>query len=300
MSIKLNWDDQTDQNLDAIEVYRSETPIDENNPGSPIANLPASATEYEDTNVRVGKTYYYVIAVVKGGNRSFTANQTQGYYSNLGPCGQVLKAGDWKRGYFGEITAAEWVTVLDVNNKIRDQLKSLTGITFRTDTANLWYKFVYKGKILFIPNVPMIGSTNWQTGYNAGFVYGSDDFGKNPDGDAGAVNQRVIIEIGGHQFIARAIRLSDKPTTQYLTDQLDFNDSEWKGTYSRLRLDAGALTDPTIQPRFSDLSSLYATGSAHMADASSMASVVAATPETLSKVAKTASINWMVVLELLP
>ncbi|ANZ48999.1 putative virion structural protein [Erwinia phage Derbicus] len=300
MGIQLNWDSQTDQNLDAIEIYRSDKPIDENNPGSPIATLAGDAVGYNDTNVRVGNTYYYVIAVVKGGNRSFTANQTQGYYSNLGPGGQVITRGDWVRGYFGEMTTTEWVTVLDVTNKIKDQLKSLTGITLRTDTNNLWYKFVYKGKILFIPSVQMITSTNWQNGYNAGFIYGTDDFGKTPDGDAGNVNQRVVIELGGYQFIARAIRLSDKPTTQYLTDPLDFNDSEWKGTYARLRADAAALTDATIQTRIGDLGSVVGTGSAHMADTTNLATVSNSAPETLTKAVKTASINWMVVLELLP
>ncbi|ANZ48735.1 putative virion structural protein [Erwinia phage vB_EamM_ChrisDB] len=300
MGIKLKWDDQADQQLDAIEIYRSDTQIDENNPGTPIVVLGGDAVEWEDDSVRIGNTYYYSIAVVKGSNRSFAANQTQGYYSNLGPGPSKVIRGDWVRGYFGEITPTEWATVTDITDKIKAKLKSVVGITLATNTSDIWYKFVYKGKILLIPNRQLITSSNWQNGYNAGFIYGTDDFGKTPEGDAGNVNQLTVIEVGGYQFIARAIRLSDKPTTEYLTAAADFNDSEWKSTYARLRNDAAALTDPTIQPRVSDLGSINGTGSAHMADATKLATVSNTAPEVLTSAVKTASINWMVVLELIP
>ncbi|ANZ49801.1 putative virion structural protein [Erwinia phage Machina] len=299
MGITINWDDQTDQALDAIEVYRSTSPIDINNPGTPIATLAGTARSYEDTAVKVGNTYYYCVAVKKGGNRSFGAVQTQGYYANLGPGPQRLLRGDWVRGYFGEMSPADWVTPADVANKIKDALKSTTGITFTTSTGSIWFKFIYKGKILFIPNLNLLNSSNWTTGYNAGFIFGTDDFGNSPTGVPGAVNQRCVIEIAGLQYIARAIRLSEKPTTQYLTDQLDFNDSEWKSTYARLRADGLAITDPTVQPRVNDLSSLNSTGSAHMADANNSAAVISSAPETLGKTPKTSGIGWMVVLELL-
>ncbi|ANZ50344.1 putative virion structural protein [Erwinia phage vB_EamM_Phobos] len=300
MGITIEWDNQADQQLDAIEVYRSTSPIDENSPGVPIATLSGTDRQYIDNDVRVGNTYYYRVAVKKGENRSFGANQTQGYYSNLGPGPQKVIRGDWVRGFFGEIPPVEWTTVTDVTDKIKAQLKSLTGITLASNTGAIWYKFVYKGKILFLPSLQMIVSNNWQNGYNAGFIYGVDGFGSTPDGDAGAVNQLTVIEVAGQQYIVRAIRLSDKPTSQYLTDPLDFNDSEWKSTYARLRTDNAALTDPTIQPRFNDLGSIVGTGSAHMADATSLATVSNSTPETLTKALKTSSISWMVVLELIP
>ncbi|ANZ48457.1 putative virion structural protein [Erwinia phage vB_EamM_Caitlin] len=298
MGITISWDDQTDQALDAIEVYRSTSPIDINNPGTPLVSLPGDARSYEDNAVKVGNTYYYCVTVKKGENRSFGAVQTQGYYSNLGPGPQKLLRGDWVRGFFGEMSPIDWVTPADVANKIKAALKSTTGISFTTTTGSTWYKFVYKGKILFIPNVNLLTS-NWQNGYNAGFIYGTDDFGDSPTGAPGAVNQRCVIEIGGVQFLARSIRLSDKPVTEYLTDPLDFNDSEWKSTYARLRADGNAITDTAIQPRFNDLSSLNGTSSPHMADVNNVASVNASAPEVLAKTAKTSSTNWMVVLELL-
>ena len=299
MGITINWDDQSDQALDAIEVYRSTSSIDINNPGTPIATLAGTARSYEDTAVKVGNTYYYCVAVKKGENRSFGAVQTQGYYANLGPGPQRLLRGDWVRGYFGEMSPVDWVTPADVANKIKDALKSTVGITFATSTGSLWFKFIYKGKILFIPNLNLLNSSNWTTGYNAGFIFGTDDFGNSPTGVPGAVNQRCVIEIAGLQYIARAIRLSEKPTTQYLTDQLDFNDSEWKSTYARLRTDGSAITDPTVQPRVNDLNSLNSTGSAHMADTNNSAAVISSAPETLGKTPKNSGIGWMVVLELL-
>lgn len=300
MGIKLKWDSQTDQHLDSVEIYRSDKPIDPNSPGTPVATLAGDAVAWEDTNVRVGNTYYYSVAVVKGSNRSFAANQTQGYYSNLGPGPSKVIRGDWLRGYFGEIAPTEWATVTDVTDKIKAQLKSVVGITLAVNTTDIWYKFVYKGKILIIPNRQLITSSNWQNGYNAGFIYGTNDFGKTPTGDAGNVNQLTIIEVSGQRYIARAIRLSDKPFTQYLTDAADFNDSEWKGTYARLRVDPTALTDATIQPRLSDAASINGTGSAHMADTTKLATVSNTAPETLTSAVKTGSINWMVVLELIP
>ncbi len=299
MGITIKWDDQTDQALDAVEIYRSTTKIDENNPGQPIASLPGDAVLYEDTGVLVGNTYHYRVALVKGQNRVFGAEQTQGYYSNLGPGPQKVIRGDWVAGFFGEYLPVDFVTHADVANKIKAAVKNTTGISFSTSTGGNWYKFVYKGKILYIPSVQLLTSTNWTTGYNAGFIFGTDDFGNSPTGVPGAVNQRCIIEIGGLQYIARAIRLSDKPTTQYLTDPLDFNDSEWKGTYARLRADGAAITDATVQPRMNDLSNLNSTGSAHQADTTNYASVAASTPETLGKSLKTSGISWMVVLELL-
>lgn len=299
MGITINWDDQTDQALDVIEVYRSTSPIDINNPGTPIATLAADVRSYEDTGVKVGNTYYYCVAVVKGANRSFGAVQSQGYYANLGPGPQKILRGDWVRGYFGEMSPTEWVTPADVANKIKAAVKSTAGLSFTTSTGSLWYKFVYKGKILFIPNLNLVTSNNWQTAYNAGFIFGTDDFGNSPTGVPGAVNQRCIIEIGGLQYIARAIRLSDKPTTQYLTDQLDFNDSEWKGTYARLRADGAAITDATIQPRVNDLSSINSTGGVHMADANNYAAGNASSPEVLGKASKTSGVSWLVILELM-
>ncbi|QVW55323.1 hypothetical protein pEaSNUABM29_00283 [Erwinia phage pEa_SNUABM_29] len=300
MGITIKWDDQTDQNLDAVEVYRSESPIDENNPGTPIATLAGDVTEYEDNGVRVGNTYYYTVAVVKAGNRSFGANQTQGYYSNLGPGPDKVIRGDWVRGYFGEITPTEWVTPVDVANKIKDQLKNLTGMSFATSTSGTWYKFVYKGKILLACNVALVSANNWTNLYNSGFVFGTDDFGQSPTGEPGAVNQQCIIEIGGYQFIARGIRMSDKPFTEYITAQEDFNNSEWKSTYARLKQDGNALTDPTILPRFNDATSSLASIGAHAYDATNQVGVAAATPEILGKTAKTASQAVLVVLELLP
>ncbi|QVW28676.1 putative virion structural protein [Erwinia phage pEa_SNUABM_8] len=299
MGITIKWDSQADQNLDAIEVYRSTSRIDENNPGTPIATLAATATEYVDNNVRVGNTYYYSVAVVKGANRSFGANQTQGYYSNLGPGPQKVIRGDWVRGYFGEMTPAEWVTPVDVANKIKDQLKSVVGMSFATSTSGTWFKFVYKGKIILVNTTALVSATNWTNMYNAGFIYGTDDFGKTPTGDAGAVNQRCVIEVGGYQFLVRGVRMSDKPFTEYITTQEDFNKSEWKSTYARLKSDSAALTDPTILPRFNDNGTSLASVSAHAFDATNQVSIAAATPEVLGKAAKTGTQPVLVVLELL-
>lgn len=298
MGIKINWDDQSDQALDAIEVYRSTSPIDENNPGTPIATLPGTARSYEDTAVKNGNTYYYRVAVVKGTNRTFAAQQTAGYYANLGPGPKTVLRGDWVRGYFGEIMNADWVSPADVVAKIQAALKSTTGLNFVT-SADRWHKFIYKGKVLFAPSTRLIYS-NYQNAYNAGFLFGEDGVGQLPTGPAGAVNQKTVIEIGGYQFLVRPIRMTEKSTTQYLTAQTDFNDSEWKGTFARLRQDSNSVTDPTVQPRFSDYSTIDYCGGPHLADANNCATANSGNPELLATTVKTSNINWCIVLELLP
>ncbi|ANZ48183.1 putative virion structural protein [Erwinia phage vB_EamM_Asesino] len=298
MGITINWDDQTDQQLDAIEVYRSDAVINPNNPGTPLATLPGTARSYEDTTVKVGNTYFYTVAVVKGGNRSFGASQSQGYFSNLGPGPQRVIRGDWVRGYFGEIMNVDWVSPVDVVTKIKAALKSTAGLTFVT-SSDRWHKFIYKGKIFFAPSTRMIYST-YQNAYNAGFLFGEDGVGHLPTGDAGTVNQKTVIEINGYQFLVRPIRMTDKPTTQYLTSADDFLNGEWKSTFARLRLDANAMVDPTVLPRFSDYSSIDYCGGPHLADANNCATANSGNPELLATTVKTSNINWCIVLELLP
>lgn len=298
MGIKLNWDDQTDQNLDAVEIYRTTTPFDPNNPGTPLATLPGDATSYEDNTVSVGNTYYYTVAVKKGEDRSFAATQTQGYYSNLGPGPKTILRGDWTCGYFGEIPNEKWVTPVDVVDKIKSVLAVLTGLNFNTSSTT-WHKFVYNGKIFYTPNNQLIYST-WQNAYNAGFLFGEDGFGELPTGVAGNVNQKRIIEIDGQYYLVRPMRMTNKPTTQYLTTQEDFYDGEWKATFARLRKDAKAITDPMIRPRFNDYDSLVYCGGPHLAAASAVATANSANIESIASTALTANVNWMIVLELIP
>ncbi|AFQ96619.1 putative virion structural protein [Erwinia phage phiEaH2] len=298
MGIKINWDDQTDQALDAVEVYRSTSPIDENAPGTPIATLPGTAREYEDTGVKNGNTYYYRVAVVKGANRSFGTQQTAGYYSNLGPGPKKILRGDWIAGYFGEMLNADWVLPLDVANKITAALKSTVGINYIT-SSDRWHKFIYKGKVLFVPSTRLMYST-YANAYNAGFLFGEDGVGQLPTGPAGNVNQKTVIEIGGYQFLVRPIRMSDKPTSQYLTAQADFVESEWKKTFARLRIDANAQTDPTIFARFSDYTTIDWCGGPHQASATTCATAVNGNPENLGTTANTSNINWCIALELIP
>lgn len=298
MGIKLNWDDQTDQNLDAVEIYRTTVPFDPNNPGSPLVTLAGDATSYEDNAVNVGNTYYYTVAVKKGDDRSFAATQTQGYYSNLGPGPKTILRGDWTCGYFGEIPNADWVSPVDVVEKIKVVLNSITGLSFTTNSAN-WHKFVYQGKIFFTPSGQLITST-WQNAYNAGFLFGEDGFGELPTGPAGNVNQKKVIEIDGQRYLVRPMRMTNKPTTQYLTTQEDFFDGEWKATFARLRTDANALTDPMIRPRFNDYGSLPYCGGPHLASASATATADSRNVELIATTALTATVNWLIVLELIP
>jgi len=74
MGFKLTW---VDPNLaeDGHRVYRDTSPIDRDNPPTPIADLPANSTEYMDGYVVAGNTYYYAVgAYISGGAERISAS----------------------------------------------------------------------------------------------------------------------------------------------------------------------------------------------------------------------------------
>jgi hypothetical protein len=74
--VNLNWADNTEDDLDGYEVYRSETtPVDTS--GTPLAT-PATS-DYEDTTVTNGTIYFYAVVAVDAGGNASTAAEASGY-----------------------------------------------------------------------------------------------------------------------------------------------------------------------------------------------------------------------------
>ncbi|QVW55048.1 hypothetical protein pEaSNUABM29_00004 [Erwinia phage pEa_SNUABM_29] len=113
-----------------------------------------------------------------------------GYYPNSGPGPKYLLAGDTLMGYFGRVTAAEFIA--------RQAFVTATGLTGYTQYVGGnegWYKFYYQGSVVYIPVSPVASNISWQMIYQAGMAYGTDNNGKYSYPVASPVNQSKIIPI---------------------------------------------------------------------------------------------------------
>lgn len=99
------------------------------------------------------------------------------YYGWSGPGPKYLLLGDENFGYFGKVDTTEMFTNLELWN-----------LTFAgkgtTATRQLfvegWFKFFYKGSVIFMPQGPVANNMSWNDLYNLGFMYGIDGVGKYP------------------------------------------------------------------------------------------------------------------------
>lgn len=292
MGIKLKWDSMADQNLDAVEVYRSSTAIDSKNPGTPLVSLAGTATAYEDTTVTNKSIYYYRICGKKGTERAWGANQITGYFSETGPGRTVPFRGDWQSGYMDTLAVADFITPADLIAKV-PALSS-----FSRGGFTLWYKMCYKGKVLFFPNSWVV-SASWNALYAAGVVFGTDDFGQIPAGTPpNPVKQRTIVNINGLEYVLRLVRHSSVPYSQYLTAQADTVASEWRSTMSRM-VRATLETQDGALPRLYDNTASNIAMGPHLSAAGTVGAVSANAPGALvTSTPLTTALATMMVLEL--
>lgn len=244
MSIILNWKQQPGQTLDSIEIYRYVNPrqsVNPNSPGEPIVVLPGSTTTYEDTTTEAYKTYQYRIVAVKGTEKVMGLPIVQGDFPMTGPGPQELIRGDWHRGYFGTLTNEEFIL-----NHV--ELNGLIGFNAWNQAPTLFHKFVFKGRILFIPDTMTRSGTTWNEQYQYGLAWGTDDYGYPPQGLSN-VNQLRTFNKDGFEYVLRLPRLGDYnySHSQYLNGSGYLLDGEWHNTFASLFRYSGTVR------RFGDL-----------------------------------------------
>ena len=296
MPITLTWPSQADQSLSAIEIYRAEQPIDELNPGAPLATLAGSDTSYADNAVVENKNYYYAVVAVKNGNRTFSTQRCIPFLSKKGPePAAPLNRGFEDCMYVGSLTTTE---LIDANG-----LKSLLGAAgAMVGAVTGWYKFLYKGKYLYFPNV---FTTATYTQLNQwGVLFGENDPAKLPSWAQSGVDHKRVIVIGENEYIVRAVRLSNIPFTDFLTTQDQTVDSEYRDTIARLsRMVRHATASPTEKPRLGELGNAFPTVGAHLFNATTVygMSGAANSHELLANIgALTVATTVIYVLELVP
>lgn len=178
MSINLTWKNLT-TGMDSIEVYRSDTTIDPNNPGAPLATLPAGTTQYTDETAEFGTEYFYAIGTTKSGNTVLSKIKDLEAMRIRGPGGQKILRGDSRLGYMGPLSFGDIPNVFTAMKLDPGVLAALGLIT--------WHKFIRKNKILIIPEKSFSITANIQAkpsvvtpdiGADSGIDWGSIDTSK--------------------------------------------------------------------------------------------------------------------------
>lgn len=298
MSIRLAWSNVNAAIADGIRVYRSTSSIDPNALPAPLVTLAGDALLYEDTAVVAGTFYYYRLGFFKGTDELLSEEYYHGHFPDTGAGPAKLLRGDWKRGYFGRVPIANFITALDLSNAV-----GYTTGAVNTD-ANLthWLKFVYKGKILFIPNAYVRSSATFRTLYDAGLVYGVEGNGSWPSGatamNGAAVAQNKKVTIAGKQYRVRLMTNSDLGTDQYVN-----TDAGWAGG-EFIQLYAAAALSPSrsiVPPRWDDITTLPSSGTMHFNSGSSICVMGGGSPADAATTASTTqATQWTPVLELIP
>lgn len=232
MTIRLSWPSQAAKGLTAIEIYRKtgwNATLDVNNPGTPIATLAGTATEFvEDVaNLTKNTTYRYWVAAVKGTERLIGNPVTQGFFLDTGPGPQTLKKGDWACGYFGTLTKEEFFNTPE----LKILLPAGPASMFVNDPPT-WHKFVFRGRILFYPSYPHSSNASFNTAYSRGMVYGTDDNGLYVPNGQPAVKQDCKVTKDGRTYRIRLPWCLPYDTTSGTTG--DYVNGEWRNTFARL------------------------------------------------------------------
>lgn len=148
---------------------------------------------------------------------------------------QELMLGAAKRipgpsNFLGEITAQNFVGGTD--------LGLLIGLTAGTVVNDLtpWLVFVYKGKELYVPKLPIRRSMSWVDLYNRGAVNGDDQIGNKPSNVTGVLQNRRVT-FGGKTYRVRLLHGSVNNYPATIPDGEDHASnvgSEWNDLFYQM------------------------------------------------------------------
>ena len=162
-------------------------------------------------------------------------------FPESGPGPSRLQYGDENAGYFGEVNSSELFT----SSEVAYAGPLIGGVTANDGNAvPLWFKFIFKGKILFIARKPVRNSVIWNQLYAAGLVYGTNDLGVSTGYTNGTtplprVNQKRVItrkDSGGNVFnfaVRLMTSMSEDPTANWL-NQASSGPSEFGTLYEAM------------------------------------------------------------------
>lgn len=314
MSIKIDWPVMA---ADTLTLYWADTAFTPDTLPGNKTTLTPSASTYTDTTVAAGSNRYYMVEAVKAGaNTQYSQCMLFGNWAKTGPGGNVVLRGNWDAGYMGLVPVAQMFTI----SQLRTALNVTNMGTAPADsTVTGWYKFVVKGKILFIPTNTFCttGVVTWSLLYNQGLIYGVDGPGAAPidlvasganPAIAGPVNQKRVVTVGTDSFLVRAPKISTLATNQNVPDRASYKDSEWWLTMCMLSTVILPADIPLLSPlKWGDVISgnpYQVAATQHFIGTSSLALSTAYWSDTLARTINgtpaASWVSWIPVLEYIP
>lgn len=167
MSITIDFINRNTQ-ADNILVYRAPTSFTETSLPSVHDTIDPLATNYTDPDVVRGQEFYYMLCAVRGSDRAYSSIlHAYALPNNTGPGPQTLIGGDSRAGYYGTISAADFITGDDLAQAI-----GLTAGSAQNSDVD-WMKFAYQGETYFIPKKNHRHSISWNSLNGANAIDGS-------------------------------------------------------------------------------------------------------------------------------
>lgn len=213
MSIKFTFANTNNSaSASGVRVYRSTSTFTSGSLPAVKAELPVDAVEYIDSTAVLGTDYYYMFQLWRndgtGEESIFTAIIHKRAVQESGAGVEVPTAGDTWYGYFGEITAANFISGSALATAL-----GLSAGTLINDTTN-WLKFAYRNKYLFVPKLPIRHSVS-----------------KNQLATANAVDGSHTVTIGGKTYKVRLLQgacVDPAPAAVApVADPMQAHGSEW-------------------------------------------------------------------------
>lgn len=202
MSVRIKWLNRN-ADYESITVYRDTKVIDPNTLPASLAVLTGGEVDYLDTTAPVKTLLYYLIALKKGDEVTYSLPKPTVNIGYTGPGPQNILYGDWRFGYFGAVPAADLFTAPEV-------CTPLTVAGVNSASGLVWHKFAHKGKVLYFPSQHLSTTVGWNYLYNKGLVFGID--GDGPTGHSNTpTNQMKKVTRGDDQFIVRLPRCNNTP-----------------------------------------------------------------------------------------
>lgn len=293
MSIRVNWVNNN-INFTNIKIYRSTEVIEGKPLGTPIATL-TTGTTYLDTTSIPDTVYWYALEITNAGESVISYLVPAIQVSVNGPGPVELLRGDAMCGYYGQVPSEEMLT--------NDELQAILKVGLRVNQVTKWDKFIFRGKILYLPRTPCMSGTTWNNLYNAGLIYGVDGPGL-PKGIA-PVNQLVVVTKGNFDFKVRTLRAGTDTDYTHMTG----SENDYKSELRRLQ---GALYYGGIVPLqgvfcFNSLNISESTAGVSGAAANGIlaeantisATLTSTTPYVITSNTRTTTSGWRPVLELI-
>lgn len=224
MDTILTWTNLNAPGTFSTKIYRGTSKLDRANLANPIVTLTNNENTYTDSTTVRDVQYYYVYETIVGQDKQSTDNIPIRAVPRKGPGPTSIQIGDFSYGYFGSLPAGELINTND--------LRAAIGLTIGSvnQQGPLWHKWIRNGKVLFVPNGPLVGNVGWKTLYDLGAVYGVD--GPGPTNAGANVNQSAKVTIGGEQFRVRCMTgfddtLARYPVTPAIGEPLETWPNEW-------------------------------------------------------------------------